>query len=100
MQDSLQQKRKKVKDFYLERFAGINEEVYHLIVHANKDYLNDLLFWIRFATIDEHSTKWHIIRICKATLEVVRQGASFTTLLPTCDNELPEKKESEIPEMH
>jgi tetratricopeptide (TPR) repeat protein len=91
--------KKKVKDFYLEQFAGINEEVYHLIVHANKDYLNDLLFWIRFATIDEHSYKVAYYTICRATLQVLRQ-VHLTTLLPTCDNELPEKKESETPEMH
>jgi len=87
-----------VVNYYLPLFADINEERFRKIVHTYKDYLNDYLYWIRFASCTEDSYRlsyYHVVQMMLHVLSEVR----LTTLEAFCDYQEKESATNQAPEI-
>ena len=77
-------------DSYLPQFAEINEERFRKIIHIYKDYLNDYLYWIRFASFTEEQYRLEYYEIVLTMYRTLRE-VKLTTLNGYCDADKPEK---------
>jgi len=83
-----------VVDAYLPQFAEINEEKFKKTVHAWKDYLNDYLYWIRFASVTDEAYQLQFYEIALHLYWVLDRW-QLTTLNGYCDPEPEEKAKSD-----
>ena len=73
----------KIVNYYLPLFAELNEERFTKIIHAFKDYLNDYLYWVRFASWTKEQYQENYYHIVLAMLRVLKE-VRLTTLDAYC----------------
>jgi Flp pilus assembly protein TadD len=78
---------------FLVQFAELNEERFHKIIHTYKDYLNDYLYWIRFASFTNEQYRLEYYDIVLMMYQVLRE-VKLTTLHGYCNADKPDKDNS------
>jgi tetratricopeptide (TPR) repeat protein len=78
---------------FLVQFAELNEERFHKIIHTYKDYLNDYLYWVRFASFTDEQYRLEYYDIVLTVYKLLRE-AKLTTLHGYCNADKPDKENS------
>jgi tetratricopeptide (TPR) repeat protein len=73
-----------VIDAYLPQFAEINEEKFKKTIHAWKDYLNDYLYWVRFASFTDEQYQLEFYEIALHMYWVLER-LELTTINGYCE---------------